>query len=74
MNFSIVKRHHPQWRIQNGPDPPLLKPAKYKIKLLTHKIYCNNWIKINFLSKLNIKLLGGREDGIGMNISRIFLF
>ena len=57
----------------------LLKREKYKKKYLTHKIHCNNWNKIHFLSRPNSKILRG--DGgcwdvvLGINIfSLIILF
>ena len=31
-------------------------------KLLTHKVHCNNWSKIHFLSRPNSKILGRDRD------------
>ena len=42
---------------------PLAQTGEIKEKVLMHKIHCNNWSKIYFLSRLNSKIL--REGGIG---------
>ena len=40
---------------------PPAQTGEIQEKLLTHKIHCNNWRKIHFLSRLNCKILGGGE-------------
>ena len=41
---------------------PPAQTGEIQEKLLTHKIYCNNWSKTHFLSRLNYEILGRDEN------------
>ena len=51
-----------------SPDLLPAQTGEIQEKLLTHKIYCNNWGKIYFLYKVKYSV------GVRMNITKIIFF